>query len=89
MSVSQRLKLALSMNCMNSSVPSRITEVITRSNALSCSTRAFWRSEFCRALRNAVSAEAAGRGRHWIDFGVLVRQQATGSGHGHEVHVLK
>ena len=56
MSVSQRLKLALSMNCLNSSVSSRITAVITRSSALSCSMRAFWRSEFCRALRNAVSA---------------------------------
>ena len=60
MSLSQRLKLALSMNCLNSSVSSRITAVITRSNALSCSIRAFWRSEFWRALRNAVSAATRG-----------------------------
>ena len=45
-SVIQRLKLSLSMNCLNNWLSSFIIEVITRSRALSCSMRAFSRSEF-------------------------------------------
>ena len=55
-SVSQRLKLPLSMNCLNSSVSSFISDVITRSSALSCSMRAFSRSELRCAFRKALSA---------------------------------
>ena len=45
-SVIQRLKPSLSMNCLNNWLSSFIIEVITRSKALSCSMRAFSRSEF-------------------------------------------
>ena len=37
MSVSQRLKDGLSLNCLNSSVSSRSSAVMTRPGALSCS----------------------------------------------------
>ena len=50
------LETLVSMYCLNSSVSSFITEVATRSSALSCSMRAFSRSEFCCALRKAVSS---------------------------------
>jgi hypothetical protein len=49
-SVSQRLNDSLSMNCLNSSVSSLSTAVMTRASALSCSIRAFCLSEFCRAF---------------------------------------
>ena len=49
-SVSQRLNESLSMNCLNSSVSSLSSAVITRASALSCSTRAFCLSEFCLAF---------------------------------------
>src|SRR3989338_3697339 len=40
-SANQRRKDSLSLNCLNSSVSSLSTAVITRANALSCSIRAF------------------------------------------------
>ena len=49
-SVIQRLKLSLPMNCLKSSVSSFNTDVITRANAWSCSMRAFCLSEFCLAF---------------------------------------
>src|SRR5262249_35768040 len=55
-SVNHRLKLSLSMNCLNSSVSSFSTAVITRARALSCSIRAFCLSEFCLAFWYALSA---------------------------------
>ena len=55
-SVSQRLKPSLSMNCLKSWLSSFIIEVITRSRARSCSMRAFSVSEFLRAFLKAVSA---------------------------------
>ena len=56
MSVIQRLNPSLSMNCLNSSASSFMTDVMTRSNARSCSILAFCSSEFRRALRNALSS---------------------------------
>ena len=44
------------MYYLNSSVSSFITEVITRSSALSYLMRAFSKLEFCCALRKAVSS---------------------------------
>ena len=41
---------SLSLNCLNSSVSSCIRLTITRHSALSCSMRAFCRSEWARAL---------------------------------------
>ena len=40
------------MNCLKSSASSFISDIMTRTKALSCSIRAFWASEFCLALRN-------------------------------------
>src|SRR5262245_40690868 len=49
-SVSHFLKDSLSLNCLNSSVSSFIRLTMTRASALSCSIRAFWRSEFFLAF---------------------------------------
>jgi hypothetical protein len=49
-SASHRRNESLSLNCLKSSVSSLSTAVITRPNALSCSMRAFWRSECRRAF---------------------------------------
>ena len=65
MSVSHLRKDSLSLNCLNSSVSSLSTAVITRANALSCSMRAFCLSEFWRALWYAVSA-ATFDGMSWM-----------------------
>ena len=56
LSVIQRLKPSLSMNCLKSSVSSFMTFVMTRSSALSCSMRELAASEFCRAFLKAASA---------------------------------
>ena len=45
-SVSQRSNDGLSLNCLNSSVPSQRSAVMTRPRALSCSMRALALSEF-------------------------------------------
>jgi hypothetical protein len=65
-SVSHRLKLSLSMNCLNNSVSSFSTAVITRASALSCSIRAFCLSEFCLAFWYALSAATR--------FGIVVNR---------------
>ena len=49
-SVIHRRNDSLSMNCLNSSVSSFSTAVMTRASALSCSMRAFCLSEFWRAF---------------------------------------
>lgn len=49
-SVSHLRKDSLSLNCLNSSVSSLSTAVITRPSALSCSIRAFCLSEFFLAF---------------------------------------
>ena len=54
-SVIYRLKPSLSTNCLNSSVSSFITPVITRSRVWSFSIRAFSLSEFSLAFLTAVS----------------------------------
>ena len=54
-SLIHRLKPSLSTNCLNSSVSSFITPVMTRSRARSCSIRAFSLSEFSLAFLKAVS----------------------------------
>ena len=55
LSVIHRLKPGLSMNCLNSSVSSSMTLVMTRTSARSCSIRAFSRSEFGLAFLKGVS----------------------------------